>query len=62
MNICILSGSPHKYGNTMRLVERYTAGATSAGHEVTFFDTVRMDNPPLHGLHGLQEKGRLHPA
>lgn len=46
MKICILSGSPHKQGNTMRLVERYTAGAASSGHEVTLFDTVRMDIRP----------------
>lgn len=49
MNICILSGSPHKHGNTMRLVERYAAGARNSGHEVTFFDTVRMDIHPCMG-------------
>lgn len=49
MDICILSGSPHKHGNTMQLVERYTAGAASSGHEVTFFDTVRMEIHPCMG-------------
>lgn len=49
MKICILSGSPHKHGNTMQLVERYLAGAKTSGHEVTFFDTVRMDIHPCMG-------------
>ncbi|MBD5646666.1 MAG: flavodoxin family protein [Desulfovibrio sp.] len=56
MKICILSGSPHKHGNTMQLVERYTAGAKTSGHEVTFFDTVRMDIPPCMGCMACKKK------
>ena len=56
MNICVLSGSPHKHGNTMQLVERSTAGAKASGHEVTLFDTVRMDIHPCMGCMACKKK------
>lgn len=35
MKILILNGSPHPKGNTKALVDAFTKGAQSAGHEVT---------------------------
>lgn len=34
MKIVILNGSPHPKGNTKALVDAFTKGAESAGHEV----------------------------
>ena len=35
MKILILNGSPHPKGNTQALIDAFTKGAESAGHEVT---------------------------
>ena len=34
MKILILNGSPHPNGNTKALIEAFSKGAQSAGHEV----------------------------
>ena len=34
MKVVILNGSPHPNGNTKAIVEAFTKGAKSAGHEV----------------------------
>lgn len=31
MKVCILNGSPHSHGSTMKLVEKYVEGAEAAG-------------------------------
>lgn len=49
MKLCILSGSPHRHGNTQKLVDSYRDGALAAGHEVVVFDVVRMDIHPCMG-------------
>ena len=38
MKIVVLTGSPRKSGNSNWLTDRFTQGATEAGHEVTEFD------------------------
>ena len=50
--ILILNGSPRSKGNTAMLCDAFSAGARSAGHQVTRFD--------LHRLPGLCE-GRQGP-
>lgn len=49
MRICVLFGSPHRRGNTMRLVETYAEGAMQSGHNVDIFDVMRMDIHPCMG-------------
>lgn len=41
--IIILNGSPRLKGNTATLLQAFTEGATSAGHEVTRFDLQKMN-------------------
>ena len=41
--ICILNGSPRANGNTKALVESFTKGAKTAGHEVICFDLQKMN-------------------
>lgn len=47
--IIILNGSPRKNGNTAALIEAFTQGAQSAGHQVTTFFLNEMD---IHGCKG----------
>lgn len=49
MKVGILNGSPHKNGNTMRLVKKYIEGAETAGHGCALFDVPRMDIHPCKG-------------
>lgn len=49
MKICVLSGSPHRHGNTMKLVERFVEGAMQSGHTAEIFDVTRMDIHPCMG-------------
>ena len=41
MKIVVLKGSPRKSGNSNWLADRFTQGATEAGHEVTEFDCTK---------------------
>ncbi len=43
MKILVLNGSPHPNGNTHALVDAFTNGAQSAGHEVTESAVGRMN-------------------
>lgn len=56
MKLCILSGSPHRHGNTRTLVDSYTEGARSVGHEAEVFDVVRMDIHPCMGCMACKKK------
>lgn len=47
--IIILNGSPRKNGNTAALIEAFTQGAQSAGHQVTAFFLNDME---IHGCKG----------
>ena len=47
--IIILNGSPRKNGNTAALIDRFIAGAESAGHGVTRFDLTAMNIRPCIG-------------
>ena len=47
--IVILNGSPRKNGNTAALIEAFTQGAESAGHQVTAFF---LDGMEIHGCKG----------
>ena len=47
--ILILNGSPRSKGNTAMLCEAFSAGAQSAGHQVTRFDLHKLDDPNLKG-------------
>lgn len=47
--ILILNGSPRRKGNTAALIEAFTAGAESAGHQVKRFDVALMDIHPCRG-------------
>lgn len=44
--IMILNGSPRAKGNTAELIESFTKGAESAGHQVVCFDLQKMN---IHG-------------
>lgn len=46
MKVLLLSGSPRKKGNSVRLLEEFCRGAGEAGHEVLCFDVARMDIHP----------------
>lgn len=46
MKILVLNGSPRPAGNTKQMVNAFTAGAQSVGHDVTVFDVCRMN---IHG-------------
>ena len=56
MKLCILSGSPHRHGNTQKLVDRYSDGARGAGHEVMVFDVVHIDIHPCMGCMACKKK------
>ena len=43
MNILVLNGSPHKSGNTAKLVSRFRVGAERAGHEITELQVGTMN-------------------
>ncbi len=47
--IMILNGSPRAKGNTAALIDSFTKGAESAGHEVVRFDLQKMN---IHGCLG----------
>ena len=47
--IVILNGSPRQNGNTKALIEAFTEGAQSKGHEVKCFDLQKMN---IHGCLG----------
>ncbi len=47
-NIIVLNGSPRK-GNTLALIEAFTAGAERAGHKVTRFDLQKLNIHPCLG-------------
>ncbi len=47
--ILILNGSPRSKGNTAMLCDALSAGARSAGHQVTRFDLHKLD---IHGCLG----------
>ncbi len=49
MYIVILTGSPRKNGNTNHLADRFTAGATEAGHRVFRFDCAKSKVNPCLG-------------
>lgn len=57
MNICVLCGSPHRHGNTMKLVEKFVAGAKTAGHGAEIFPVVRMDIRPCMGCMACKKNG-----
>ncbi|MGI6545708.1 MAG: NAD(P)H-dependent oxidoreductase [Fastidiosipilaceae bacterium] len=44
--ILILTGSGRKNGNSDTMAQQFAEGARSAGHEVTFYDTVRRPIKP----------------
>ncbi len=55
--IVVLNGSPRKNGNTAALIDKFTAGAQSAGHDVTRFNIAEMDISPCIGcLRGGKDK------
>ena len=54
-NILILNGSPRSKGNTAMLCEAFSAGAQSAGHQVTRFDLHKLD---IHGCLGCVKGGK----
>ena len=47
--IVVLNGSPRKHGNTAALIDRFRAGAQSAGHSVTRFNIAEMNISPCIG-------------
>jgi multimeric flavodoxin WrbA len=49
MKIVMLNGSPHKDGATSLLAERFTTGATEAGHDVYRFDGAFRNVHPCLG-------------
>lgn len=53
--ILILNGSPRSKGNTAMLCEAFSAGAQSAGHQVTRFDLHKLD---IHGCLGCVKGGK----
>lgn len=54
-NILVLNGSPRKRGNTALLVEAFTEGAQSAGHNVTTFFLESMN---INGCKGCMKGGK----
>ncbi len=50
--IVILNGSPRPTGNTAALVQAFTEGAESVGHEVTRYDLQKMNIHPCLGCCG----------
>ncbi len=53
--ILILNGSPRSKGNTAMLCDTLSAGARSAGHQVTRFDLHKLD---IHGCLGCVKGGK----
>ena len=53
--ILILNGSPRSKGNTAMLCDAFSAGARSAGHQVTQFDLHKLD---IHGCLGCVKGGK----
>ena len=53
--IVILNGSPRPNGNTKALIDQFTSGAESAGHEVVCFNLGQMN---IHGCLGCCKGGR----
>ena len=53
--IMILNGSPRAKGNTAELIESFTKGAESAGHQVVCFDLQNMN---IHGCLGCCRGGK----
>ena len=53
--ILILNGSPRSKGNTAMLCDALSAGARSAGHQVTRFDLHKLD---IHGCLGCVKGGK----
>ena len=53
--ILILNGSPRSKGNTAMLCDAFSAGARSAGHQVTRFDLHKLD---IHGCLGCVKGGK----
>lgn len=51
MKILILNGSPRANGNTRALVDAFTEGAVSKGHEVREIDAARLN---IHGCLGCE--------
>lgn len=47
--IVILNGSPRPTGNTAMLIQSFTEGAVTAGHEVTCFNLQKMNIHPCLG-------------
>lgn len=46
MKILVLTGSPHTHGTTDLLAEEFCKGAEEVGHEVTRFDTAKLNINP----------------
>ncbi|MBD5295276.1 MAG: flavodoxin family protein [Bacteroides sp.] len=42
MRITVVTGSPHKNGNTLAMVDAFVKAAESKGHEVVRFDAAMM--------------------
>ena len=53
--ILILNGSPRSKGNTAMLCDAFSAGARSAGHQVTRFDLHKLD---IHSCLGCVKGGK----
>mgnify|MGYP005762868577 FL=1 len=53
--IVILNGSPRPNGNTKALIDQFTSGAESAGHEVVCFNLGQMN---IHGCLGCCKGGK----
>ena len=49
MKIVVLQGSPNKNGSTSCLVEEFTKGAESSGHQIRRFDLAEMNIKPCTG-------------
>lgn len=49
MKILVLKGSGNKKGSSSLLADRFTQGATEAGHSVDTFDVIRADIRPCLG-------------
>ncbi|MDO4619325.1 MAG: flavodoxin family protein [Lachnospiraceae bacterium] len=56
--ILILTGSPRRNGNTLKMAKAFEKGALEAGHEVVWFDAGAKNLKGCRGCNGCWSKGK----
>ena len=58
MNVLVLTGSPHKDGNSAALADEFCLGAAASGHEITRIDAAKLNVSPCRGCYICHIEGK----